>query len=154
MLDHLSFIKTDAQPAAVIHLTIPREKIRDVMHPAMMEVMEAVKAQGIGPAGPVFSHHFDLQPGMFNFEVGVPVSAAVEPVGRVKAGELPAVTVVRTVYTGPYEDLGEAWGKFMDRIEITGLEPADRFWERYVSGPESSPDPSTWRTELNRVVIS
>jgi effector-binding domain-containing protein len=138
----------------VIHLTIPREKIRDVMHPAMEEVIEAVKAQGIGPAGPVFSHHFDLQPGVFNFEVGVPVLAGVEPMGRVTPGELPATTVVRTVYTGPYEDLGEAWEKFMHEIEITGLEPADHFWERYVSGPESSPDPSTWRTELNRVVLS
>jgi effector-binding domain-containing protein len=154
MLDPLSFIRTDAQPAAVIHLTIPREKIRDVMHPAMEEVIEAVKAQGIGPAGPVFSHHFDLQPGVFNFEVGVPVLAGVEPMGRVTPGELPATTVVRTVYTGPYEDLGEAWEKFMHEIEITGLEPADHFWERYVSGPESSPDPSTWRTELNRVVLS
>ena len=23
-------------------------------------------------------------------------------------------------------------------------------WERYVAGPESSPDPTAWRTELNR----
>jgi len=23
-------------------------------------------------------------------------------------------------------------------------------WEVYVAGPESGPDPATWRTELNR----
>lgn len=151
-LDPLKVVKTTAQRAAVIHITIPREKIRELMHPAMMEVLEAVKAQGIGPIGPMFSHHFDLKPGIFNFEVGVPVSAAVKPVGRVKASELPAATVVRTVYTGPYEELGEAWGEFMDRLEAEGHKPADEFWEAYVSGPESDPDPSRWRTELNRLV--
>ena len=152
MLDPLSIVQTSTQPAAVIHITIPREQIREVMHPAIMEVIEAVKSQGIGPTGPVFSHHFDLQPGMFNFEVGVPVSASVKAVGRVKAGEIPAAKVVRTTYTGPYEDLGDAWGEFMDQLEAEGHQPVDEFWESYVSGPESDPDPATWRTQLNRLV--
>ena len=115
-------------------------------------VIEAVTTQGIGPAGPVFAHHFGMTPGIFNFEVGVPVSSPVEPVGRVFASELPAAKVVRTVYRGPYEGLGEAWDEFMEQIESAGHQPAGNLWESYVSGPESSPDPATWSTELNCVI--
>jgi len=32
------------------------------------------------------------------------------------------------------------------------LEPPD-LWERYLTGPESNPDPATWRTELNRPLL-
>jgi effector-binding domain-containing protein len=74
--------------------------------------MAAVAAQGIAPAGPVFSHHFKMDPEIFDFEVGVPVPKAVSPAGRVSPGELPSRTVARTVYHGPYEGLGAAWGEF------------------------------------------
>ena len=48
----------------------------------------------------------------FDFEICVPVSAPVVPVGRVKPGTFPAVKVARTIYCGAYERLGEAWGEF------------------------------------------
>jgi effector-binding domain-containing protein len=154
MLDPLQIVKTTAQPAAVIHFTIPRDQIRDVMGPAIMEVMAAASAQSIGPAGPVFTHHFEMKPDVFNFEVGVPVTSPVKPVGRVFGSEIPAATVARTVYTGPYEGLGDAWGEFMDQIEAAGHKEADNLWECYITGPESSPDSATWRTELNRPLIN
>ncbi|MDB6004442.1 MAG: transcriptional activator ligand binding domain protein [Prosthecobacter sp.] len=147
-------ITTEAQTAAVIHITVPRDQIQEVMGPAIQEVIAAVQAQNIGPTGPVFAHHFGMAPGIFNFEVGVPVSGAVQPVGRVKAGEIPGTTIVRTVYTGPYEGLGEAWGDFQDIIESQGHTLGPNLWERYLSGPESSEDSSTFRTELNQTIIA
>jgi effector-binding domain-containing protein len=153
MLDKSQIIQTEAQPAAVIHLTIPREEIRNVMGPGIAEVLTAAADQGIGPAGPVFSHHFRMDPDTFDFEIGVPVTAPVSPTGRVKPGLLPAATAARTVYHGPYEELGAAWGEFMEWITAEGLTPAPDLWECYVSGPESSPDPANWRTELNRPLL-
>jgi effector-binding domain-containing protein len=144
---------TTAQLTAVIRLTIPREHIQQVMGPAMGEVIAAVTAQGIGPGGPVFSHHFRMEPGTFDFEVGVPVSAPVTPVGRVQAGRVPAERVARSVYTGSYDGLGQAWGEFDRWINTHGHTSASDLWEWYLTGPESSPDPGTWRTELNRPLI-
>ena len=69
--------------AAAIHVTIPRSEIRSVMGPGLTEIMSAVTAQGIGPAGPWFTHHFAMNPSTFDFEICVPVSAPVRPVGRV-----------------------------------------------------------------------
>lgn len=150
MLDKPYIVETKAQPAAVIRLTIPREQIRDVMGPAMGEVMSAVAAQGIQPAGPVFSHHLEMDPKVFDFEVGVPVESPVKAAGRVKPGELPAATVARTVYRGPYEGLGAAWGEFDTWITENKHEPAPDLWESYVTGPESGADPAT---ELNRPLV-
>ena len=70
-----------------------------------------------------------------------------------KPGQLPAATIARTVYHGPYEGLGAAWGEFGTWIKAEGLAPRADLWECYVAGPESSPDPSKWRTELHRPLI-
>lgn len=150
MLDKPEIVQTEAQPAAVIRLTIPREEIGTVMGPAMGEVMGAVAAAGLAPTGPMFSHHFKMSPGVFDFEVGVPVSAPITASGRVQPSQLPAAKVARTVYRGPYEGLGEAWGEFKDWIETENLPQAPNLWERYLTGPESGPDSSTWSTELNQ----
>lgn len=140
------------QSTAVLHLTIPRDEIRTVMGPGYREVMDAVRAQGLTPAGPWFTHHLRWVPDTFDFEIGIPVSQPFAASGRVKPGQLPSTRVARTVYRGSYERLGDAWGEFMKWIETAGHTPGPDFWEVYAVGPEINPDPSAWRTELNRPV--
>jgi effector-binding domain-containing protein len=153
MLTPLTIVQTEAQTAAVIHITVARDKIQEVMGPAIMETMSAATAQCIGPIGPVFAHHFDMSPGIFNFEVGVPVSDPVTPVERVKQSELPAAKVARTIYTGPYEGLGDAWGEFTDLIEAQGLKCAPNLWECYLTDPTTTPNPADYQTELNHPLV-
>src|SRR5438309_11896373 len=102
MIERPQITKTAVQQTAVIHLTIPRDQIQSVMGPAICEVMAALSAQGVAPAGPCFSHHFRMHPDTFDFEVGFPVAAPIKAAGRVTPSELPAATVARTVYHGPY----------------------------------------------------
>lgn len=153
MIETPQIAQTDAQTAAVIHLTIPRDQIQAVMGPGIGELMAVVSAQGVGPAGPWYSHHLKMEPDTFDFEIGVPVTAPVAPTGRVTAGSLPAAKVARTVYHGGYEGLGEAWGELGAWIDAQGLTPAPNLWEVYVVGPESGPDAAGWRTELYRPLI-
>jgi effector-binding domain-containing protein len=150
MIDTPHIIQTAAQLTAVIHLTIPRAEIQNVMGPGMGELMATVAAQGIAPAGPLFSHHFKMDPDIFDFEIGVPVAAPVTAAGRVTPGHLPATTVARTVFHGSYEELGAAWGELEAWITANGHTSGPDLWECYVAGPESGPDPATWRTELDR----
>jgi effector-binding domain-containing protein len=150
MLEPPQVVQVPALLAAVIHLTIPRDQIREVMGPGIGEVIAAATAQGIGPAGAWFTHHLRMDPGVFDFEICVPVTAPVAPTGRVTAGEWPAMAVVRTVYRGPYEGLGAAWGEFNAWIAAHGHGVAPDYWERYLAGPESNADPATFRTELSR----
>lgn len=153
MLDKPQIAQTAAQAAAIIRLTIPRAEIQNVMGPGYSELMAAVAAQGLAPAGPWYTYHLRMDPDVFDFEIGVPVSSPVKPTGRVQAGELPAATVARTVYHGPYEGLGSAWGEFEAWLASEGHALGPQLWERYVAGPESDPDPANWRTELNRPLV-
>jgi effector-binding domain-containing protein len=150
MIDEPKVVHADAQRTAVIHLTIPREKIQAEMGPGYNELMSTLKSQGITPTGPWFSHHLRMDPSLFDFEIGVPVSAEVRPSGRVKPGHLPATTVARTTYRGGYDGLGPAWGEFDQWLSKNGHAPASDLWEVYTAGPETGNDASLYRTELNR----
>ena len=150
MLATPQIIKTDAQQATVIHLTVPRSEMMKTFGPAIGELMSALAAQGVEPVGAVFAHHLKMSPDNFDFELGVKVAAPVKPAGRVKPGQLPAAKVARTVYSGPYEGLPAAWGEFNKWMNANGHAQAGNLWEVYSVGPQSSPDPANWRTELNR----
>ena len=153
MLEEPQIVQTSTQLVATIRITIPRREIRNVMGPGRAELMAAVAAQGIAPAGPWFTHHLNTEPDTFDFEICVPVTTPITATGRVKPGELPAVTAARTVYHGDYEGLAGAWIELMAWIAAQGHTPAPDFWERYLVGPESDPDPAAWRTELRRRLI-
>jgi effector-binding domain-containing protein len=150
MIDTPTLAQIPRRHTAVIHLTIPREDMRTMMGPAHREVMAAVAAQGLVPTGPWFAHHLKMDPAIFDFEVGVPVATPVTPVGRVIAGEWPAVTMAHTVFHGSYEGLSAGWGTFNRWLAAEGHTAAPDLWESYAVGPESSREASTWRTELHR----
>ena len=150
MIEEPKLVQTDAQKTAVIHLTIPRNKIQEEMGPGYNELMSTLKAQGITPTGPWFSHHLRMDPSIFDLEIGVPVASDVQPSGRVRPGKLPATKVARTTYRGGYEGLGPAWGEFDTWLQKHGHDTAGDLWEVYTAGPETGNDPSLYRTELNR----
>lgn len=150
MIDKPEIVQTEARPTAIIHLVVAREEIQKVMGPAISEVMAAIKAQGIAPAGPWFTHHLKRPGDVFDFDVGVPVTRPVTADGLVQPAQLRATRVARTVYRGGYEGLGAAWGEFTEWIQAQGLHRAGDLWEFYVKGPESGDDPAAWCTQLNQ----
>ena len=154
MLDTPQIIETAEEAAAVIRLTSPRSEMPGVFGPAVSELLVALDDQGVEPIGGVFAHHLAMSPETFDFELGIKVSAPVESAGRVRPGRLPAATVARTVYTGPYEGLPGAWHDFEGWMSANGHERAADLWELYSVGPQSTPDSAQWRTELNRPLAS
>jgi effector-binding domain-containing protein len=154
MIETPRIVMSLAQPMAFIHLTVPRDQIRHVMGTGVKEVMAAVAAAGQKPIGPWFTHHLKMDPAVFDFRICVPVATPIAPVRRVQAGELASRKVARTVYRGRYEGLPGAWGEFEKWVAANGHEAAADLWEVYAVGPESGPDSSAWRTELNRPLIA
>lgn len=150
MLESPQIMTLPAQISAVIHVTVPRAEIRNVMGPGYQELLAGLAAQGIAPAGPWFTHHFRMDPDVFDFEIGMPVATPPAPAGRLQPGQRPALTVARAVYHGGYEGLGAAWGEFEAWLTAAGHATTPDLWESYTAGPESGPDPATWRTELIR----
>ncbi len=148
MIDPPHVSQTIQRCTAVIRMVVPKAEIQRVMGAAIGEVIATVTAQGLTPSGPLFTHHFRIDPEVFDFEVGVPVKTPVTAVGRVVSGHLRAAQVATTVYHGPYEGLESAWQEFTDWLSSQELTPADDVWEYYRIGPEAGPDPATWETDL------
>jgi effector-binding domain-containing protein len=150
MISAPQIIQAPAQQAAVIRLTILRSEMPKMFGPAVGELLAELHNQGIEPVGAIFAHHFRITPDTFDFELGIKVASPVQDKGRIQRGSLPAGKVARTIYSGGYEGLPAAWSEFNAWMEAEKLEQAQDLWELYSVGPQSSPDPANWRTELNR----
>ncbi len=145
-------LDTTAQPAAMIHLVIQRSEMARYMDPAIQEILEVLADQGVAPSGPMFSYHLRRPSDTFDFQIGFPVSGAIQPAGRVVNGELPAKKVVRAVHQGPYEGLAQGWQSLEEWVRQQGHGGTGRFWERYLTNPAEVKSPSEYRTELNWVI--
>ena len=150
MIETPKILQTVVQPTAIIHITIPKEQIRNVMEPGLKELLATLGKQGIAPTGPWFTRHLKMMRDTYDFEIGVPVKERVVAAGRVTAGQLPAATVARTILHGSYEGLASAWPKLDAWIVAQGRAPGPALWETYLIDAATNPDPSTWRTELTR----
>lgn len=152
MIDTPKQLQTKELLAAVIPFKIKREEMMTVFGPAVEELVKVLKEQGIAPQGAIFCHHLKMEPGRFDFEMGFVVDRAVKPAGRVVPSKLPGTKVMRTIYRGGYEGLPGAWGEFDAWMKKEGVTQGPDLWELYDKGPQTSPDPSKWETELTRPI--
>jgi effector-binding domain-containing protein len=154
MIEAPTIVTTTPQNTAKIHLIVSWDDIKTVMGPTIQEVYQAIGAQGVAPEGPWFTHHLRRPTDTFDFEASVPVASPIQPAGRVQPGQWPSMKVVRTVYHGGYDALGEAWGEFIGWIEEQSIRTADDLWEVYLVGPDAPDDASTYCMQLNRQLLS
>ena len=142
MIDTPKIVTTEGKLTAVIHLEIPRDQMPAHFGPAMEELLSVLATQQIEPQGAAFAYHFRMPPGRFDFELGFIVDATVMATGRVRASQLPATKVARTIYTGPYEGLHDAWGQLNTWTDSQSLKRAEELWEHYVVGPQTTTNPT------------
>ena len=128
-------VRVGPQLAAVIRLTLPRHQLRQVMGPAFAELQAEASVQGL-TLGPAFTRPLRPPGDVVELEAGFEVDRPIRPVGRVRRGELPAATVVRSVYRGPYEGLAA-------RGPSSGRGSRTRAWSQApTTGSATSPAPS------------
>ena len=154
MIETPQLLQTQTQLTAIIRLQIPKHEIQQAMGAGLQELHAAVAAQNIAAPGPWFTHHLKMSPSTWDFEICLPVTKTVRAVGRVEASEWSAMKVARTVYHGDFGGLGDAWGELASWMKTQGHAAASDLWECYLVGSESSQEPSAWRTQLNRPLLT
>ncbi|MBK6542643.1 MAG: GyrI-like domain-containing protein [Flavobacteriales bacterium] len=152
MMTTPELITTKEVITAAIPLVVPGRDMPKYMDPAIQEILSVLDAQGMKPAGPMFSYHHRRPSDTFDFEIGFPVAKAIKPEGRMVNSKLPAARVVRSVYQGPYEGLAQAWPALQKWVRANGHGETGRFWECYLNNPNEVEDPKDYRTELNWIV--
>lgn len=138
---HVEQIDLEKQPTAVVRGLVPEEAIPEFLGWVFREVMEAIEAQGLHPAGMPFGCYVPTADG-FEVEAGFPTSAAVAPTGRVVASSIPGGPAVQVLHRGSYGEVRAAYEAAEAWLVDNDWESAGPPWETYLDGPEV-PEPRT-----------
>lgn len=138
----------ESQTAAVVRGTVPMSELSAFFERAFHAVMAAAAAQEVEITGPPFGYYPSEPTETVEVAAGFPTARALEPVDEVVPLELPAGTAAVTVHTGPFDTLAETYAQLEAWMQEEGRHPVGPMWERYLSDPETEPDPATWRTEI------
>jgi effector-binding domain-containing protein len=130
-----------ARPTAVVRATTSWEEFPTVWGKLLDRVWTFVRGSDLLNHGRNVMLYRDDVP---NVEVGVEVTRAFPPGGRVVPSALPAGRAATTVHRGPYAGLGDAHRAVIDWCVTQGLAPAGTRWEVYG---HHNDDPAQLETE-------
>ena len=156
-MDEIRLIERLEQPAVGIRQVVPWDALAGVIGRDVPLVATALQRHGTTAAGAPYARYRGDPGSTVDVEVGFPV---VEPVPQdgvvvdlppgthLVVEPLPAVRAAETVHTGDYDSLRETYARMAAWVSEHHLAPLDQSWEIYESGPDSDPDPATWRTRV------
>lgn len=110
-------------------------------------VMDAIGAQGLAPAGPLFAryHRVGLQ---IDVEAGIPLAQAVSADGVVLPSTLPGGRALHRLHRGDHVSLIAARDMLEACRAAHGMRSLGGPWEYYLFGPSDTDDASKWLTEI------
>lgn len=152
--NEIRLIESLEQPTFGLRQAVREEDLPALLARVLPLVAAALEHDGVHPAGPPYARYRGRMAGGFDVEVGFPVAEPVAPTisdpgpGEPTADVLPAARVVETVHTGGYDGLAETYALLDTWMAEHDVEPLDQSWEFYEAGPDSDPDPATWRTRV------
>ncbi len=149
------------RPALCERVQVPAAQIGPQMGESLGKVFQYVMSHGGQPAGPPYSRYYNFGEPTVDFESGMPLVAPIAPGDGLQATEIPGLSAtevpglrgVTTVYTGPYDGLGQAWQELYAWLGANGFTSTAAL-EEYLTDPGAEPDPSKWQTRLIAVVAS
>jgi DNA-binding transcriptional MerR regulator len=122
---------------------------------AMVDLDAAFAAQRLTPDGPPGGLYDDALFAGGRGRAVVYVPTATPPTrGRVAPYEVPAREVAVAVHVGPHHDIDVTYGELGTHLVEHGLGVDGPVRETYVVGPRDTDDPSAWRTEIARPVLT
>ena len=153
-----SVIEREEQPYVGITAAITMQTF-GVVADRFPEVFAFLAERGVAPAAAPFFRYWtiDMERELI-VEAGVPVAAAVEGGGDVRAGVLPAGRYVTVTHRGHPQELVEVTGALLAWTAANGLEldkvdsPEGDRWacrlELLLTNPADVPDMNDWVTQL------
>jgi AraC family transcriptional regulator len=106
---------------------------------AMGELMDWIGKNQIVPAGPPFGIYYDdptkVKPESTRYEICVPVAFGTKGDKAVKVKKLDPISAAVTMHVGPYEKVGETYGKLVTWIMENAYVPSGPPREYYLVDP-------------------
>ncbi len=126
----------------------PRPALPELMGTAFGELFAYAAQNRVQPVGPPLAIYHEIAGEETDVEIGVPLARALEPSGRILAGELPAGEEAYSLHVGPYDGIVETYEALDEWIKRHGLVPCGPPREHYLNGPDEVGGPEEYRTEI------
>lgn len=126
----------EPQPAVSIRDKVVRKSIEETLLRLIPQIQDYLDAQGLTAAGPPFArlHNYgQVKRVNVDLEVGLPLKEAVEVKGeeQIMASKLPGCQAAVIRYSGPYDEIGEAYEALQEWVQDNDYESAGTPWESY-----------------------
>ncbi|NEM90870.1 GyrI-like domain-containing protein [Galbitalea soli] len=108
----------------------------------------ALESSGLHPAGPPVAVYVGTPGTTVDVAAGFPFTGPLTaPEGTVIV-DLPSGDAVEAIHVGPYDELSVTYEAVGRELVDAGLTHTDTMFEEYLTDPDTSPDPGTWRTRI------
>lgn len=147
---------TDAVPGTVFTLrrVIRTDQVGTDIGVGLAELYAEVAAAGLQPAGPPSATYLDPLNGRTHVDLGVTVTPRTRHAEHdVHVAARHSRPVARTVHHGDYAGIGKAHRALADWVFSHGYQSAGPPTETYLVGPDTTADPTTYRTEVSIPVL-
>ena len=134
--------------AVVRHENVTLADLQSLFDAGYQRVMAVTVALEVPIIGPALAVYEGDPAGVFAIEIGFPVAGSFQSADGVYPSTLPGGRLAVLTHLGPYDALGESWGRLMAFVGEQGLRPGARYGELYVSDPSPTTDPATLRSDL------
>lgn len=134
----IDIVDTMGQKAIAIRERVRMKDIPQIVGAIFGELMPVVESE-VRCAGPPFAYYTSWSDDETDMVVGFPIVGEGVTKGRIKPFEIPAVRAAVAVHVGPYDKLGESYGKLTEWMKANGHRPAGFMWEEYLNGPDEVP---------------
>jgi len=137
------------QPYIYIRDTCTMATISGKLGQIYGELQKFINEKGLQMAGAPFAIYHNPDTSMImDVEAGFPVDKAVQPAGRIKAGEFKAGKIAVAEHVGSFNTVADTYTGIMNWISKNGKQIAGPPSEHYLTDPSVETDTSKWITKI------
>jgi effector-binding domain-containing protein len=135
------------QPTLMIRTTTSMQDLSNVLGKAYGAIVQYLGSLGVAPAGPPLAVYYNMDMENLDIGIGFPVAKALPGEGKIQAGEIPAGKYASCLYTGPYDEIGDAYDALTAWVEENDYEATGLAYEFYLNDPNETP-PEALQTQI------
>jgi effector-binding domain-containing protein len=140
--------KQQAHPALVIRARTSLQNLPKTIGEGYGRIMGYLAGIGEQPAGAPFVAYYNMDMENLDIELGFPVAKKLPGRDSISASEIPGGMAATCLYTGPYQDMPQAYEALMKLVKEKGLEVSGVSYETYLNDPMVTP-----RQELMTLIM-
>lgn len=144
-------LNMEAMNIYYVHHELPISSITSELYGESYGAIDAYLAEDMANVNGMpmaITHHWDMEEGSAVMDIAVPVTSDKTGNDQIIKGQSYAGLVLKSVYTGPYEEMMPVYMAAETYMAANGYAQNGPVTEVYVTDPGSEPDTSKWVTDV------